>query len=85
MREALSNICAGGTVDVSLLDGQTITLASPLFLSRDVTIQDVYEAVGANAAGKMSDADLYEMECNACPSAGSCAPYTQQNIRRSDM
>src|SRR5215212_5467247 len=42
------------------------------FQGRKVTIQDVYEAVGAHAAGKMSDADLYEMECNACPSAGSC-------------
>jgi dihydroxy-acid dehydratase len=42
------------------------------FRGRDVTIQDVYEAVGAHAAGKMSDADLYEMECVACPSAGSC-------------
>ena len=42
------------------------------FKGKKVTIQDVYEAVGAHAAGKMSDADLYEMECNACPSAGSC-------------
>jgi dihydroxy-acid dehydratase len=42
------------------------------FRGKKVTIQDVYEAVGAHAAGKMSDADLYEMECNACPSAGSC-------------
>lgn len=42
------------------------------FRGRDVTIQDVYEAVGAHAAGKMNDADLYEMECSACPSAGSC-------------
>src|ERR1700687_3127383 len=29
---------------------------------RDITIQDVYEAIGANAAGKMSDADLLELE-----------------------
>src|SRR3954471_3930750 len=42
------------------------------FRGRDVTIQDVSEAVGAHSAGKMSDADLYEMECVACPSAGSC-------------
>jgi dihydroxy-acid dehydratase len=42
------------------------------FQGRDVTIQDVYEAVGAHAAGKMSDADLHEMECSACPGAGSC-------------
>ncbi len=42
------------------------------FHGREVTIQDVYEAVGAHAAGKMSDADLYEIECVACPGAGSC-------------
>jgi dihydroxy-acid dehydratase len=42
------------------------------FRGRKVTIQDVYEAVGAHAAGRMSDADLYEIECVACPSAGSC-------------
>ncbi|MDP9172660.1 MAG: dihydroxy-acid dehydratase [Planctomycetota bacterium] len=48
------------------------TILPGKFKGKDVTIQDVYEAVGANAAGKMSDADLYEMECNACPSAGSC-------------
>jgi dihydroxy-acid dehydratase len=42
------------------------------YRGREVTIQDVYEAVGAHAAGKMTDADLYEMECVACPSAGSC-------------
>jgi len=48
------------------------TIMPGKFKGRDVTIQDVYEAVGANAAGKMSDADLYEMECGACPAAGSC-------------
>ncbi|MGD1275710.1 MAG: dihydroxy-acid dehydratase [Tepidisphaeraceae bacterium] len=48
------------------------TILPGKFKGKDVTVQDVYEAVGAHAAGKMSDADLYEMECNACPSAGSC-------------
>ena len=42
------------------------------FKNRDVTIQDVFEGVGANAAGKMSDADLKELEENACPGAGAC-------------
>ncbi|MEM6562783.1 MAG: dihydroxy-acid dehydratase, partial [Planctomycetota bacterium] len=42
------------------------------FRGKSVTVQDVYEAVGAHAAGSMSDDDLYEMECVACPSAGSC-------------
>ena len=39
---------------------------------RDITIQDVFEAVGSHSAGKIDDADLHELECVACPSAGSC-------------
>jgi dihydroxy-acid dehydratase len=39
---------------------------------RDITIQDVFEAVGANAAGRMSDAELLEIENHACPGAGAC-------------
>src|SRR5579871_4612581 len=42
------------------------------FRGKDVTVQDVFEAVGAHSAGKMNDADLHELECVACPSAGSC-------------
>ncbi len=48
------------------------TILPGKFKGKDVTIVDVYEGVGAHAAGKMSDADLYELECSACPSAGSC-------------
>ncbi len=42
------------------------------FRGHDVTIQDVFEAVGANAAGKMSEEDLSELEHEACPGAGAC-------------
>ena len=42
------------------------------FRGRQVTIQDVFEGVGANAAGKMSDEDLLELERVACPGAGAC-------------
>ncbi len=42
------------------------------FRGKDVTIQDVFEGIGANAAGKMSDADLLELEKSACPGAGAC-------------
>jgi dihydroxy-acid dehydratase len=42
------------------------------FKGKDVTVVDVFEAVGTHAAGKMSDEDLHELECVACPSAGSC-------------
>ncbi|MBI4259217.1 MAG: dihydroxy-acid dehydratase [Actinobacteria bacterium] len=40
---------------------------------RDVTIQDVFEAVGATAAGRMTEEELLELERVACPGAGSCA------------
>ena len=39
---------------------------------KDVTIQDVFEAVGAQAAGKMSLTDLRSLESAACPGAGAC-------------
>ncbi len=42
------------------------------YKGRDITVQDMYEAVGAHAAGKLSDEELHHMECVACPSAGAC-------------
>ena len=39
---------------------------------RDVTIQDVFEAVGAHAAGTLSSAELGTLERQACPGAGAC-------------
>ncbi len=42
------------------------------FNDRDVTVVDVFEAVGRHAAGTMSDEELHELECVACPSAGAC-------------
>ena len=42
------------------------------YKGKDVTVQDVFEAVGAHQAGNLPDDDLHELECVACPSAGSC-------------
>ncbi len=42
------------------------------FKGHDVTIQDVFEGVGMYSAGRMSDDDLHQLECVACPSAGAC-------------
>jgi dihydroxy-acid dehydratase len=53
-------ILYGGTIAPGHVQGQ------------DVTIQDVYEGIGAHAAGKMSDAGLCELEDRACPGAGAC-------------
>jgi dihydroxy-acid dehydratase len=48
------------------------SIAPGKFHSKPVTIQDVFEAVGTHARGKMSDADLEELEDNACPGSGAC-------------
>jgi len=48
------------------------SIAPGHFNDRQVTIQDVFEAVGANAAGTMSDEDLCRLEADACPGAGAC-------------
>src|SRR5881398_2156857 len=48
------------------------SIAPGRFRGRDVTIQDVYEAVGAAAAGTMSAEDVHELEGVACPGAGAC-------------
>jgi dihydroxy-acid dehydratase len=50
----------GGTIAHGMLDGKSIT------------IQDVFEAVGAHGAGKLSDEKLGEVERRACPGAGAC-------------
>lgn len=57
------------------------TIAAGSYRGKDVTIQDVFEAIGANAAGKMSDADLQELEDVACPGAGACGgQYTANTM-----
>jgi dihydroxy-acid dehydratase len=57
------------------------TIAAGNYRGKDVTIQDVYEAIGANAAGKMSDGELKELEDVACPGAGACGgQYTANTM-----
>ena len=42
------------------------------FQGHDVTIQDVFEAVGKHASGKMTNAELKDLEDHACPGPGAC-------------
>src|SRR5438094_3723445 len=57
------------------------SIAPGQFHGKDVTILDVFEAVGANAAGTMSDADLRELANHACPGAGACGgQYTANTM-----
>lgn len=56
-------------------------IAPGRFQGRDVTIQDVFEAVGAHAAGKLPLADLHALEDVACPGAGACGgQYTANTM-----
>jgi dihydroxy-acid dehydratase len=59
------------------------TIMPGRFDGRDVTIQDVYEAVGAYAEGKMTAEALHRLECVACPGAGSCGGLYTANTMAS--
>ena len=48
------------------------SIAPGHYQGRDVSIQDVYEAIGKYAQGKMNDAELKDMEDHACPGPGAC-------------
>ena len=57
------------------------SIAPGKYQGRDITIQDVFEAVGANAAGHISDLELLEIENKACPGAGACGgQYTANTM-----
>ncbi|MCX6019922.1 MAG: dihydroxy-acid dehydratase [Chloroflexi bacterium] len=59
------------------------TIKPGKFRGKDVTIQNVYEAVGQREAGLITDADLYELECVACPGIGSCGGLFTANTMSS--
>src|ERR1700716_2704588 len=62
-----------------LLYGGSIMAGS--FRGRQVAVGDIYEAIGAAAAGKITDADLAELEAVACPGAGACGgQYTANTM-----
>ncbi len=65
-------VMALARVDVPSLMLYGGSIAPGRFQGHDVTIQDVFEAVGAHAAGNMSDDDLAELEHSACPGPGAC-------------
>jgi dihydroxy-acid dehydratase len=59
------------------------TIMPGLWNGKQVTVQDVYEAVGAYDAGKMTLQELTSLENVACPSAGSCAGMYTANTMAS--
>jgi dihydroxy-acid dehydratase len=65
-------IMALGRLDIPAVVFYTGSIAPGLYRGREVSIGDVYEAIGAYAAGKMSAEELHELESVACPAAGAC-------------
>jgi dihydroxy-acid dehydratase len=55
------------------------SIAPGRYRGKDVTIQDVFEAVGAHAAGRMTDAEVHALESVACPGAGACGGHFTAN------
>ena len=92
MFDALCCLCAcdktipGSAIGLARLDvpGMVLYGGSIMpgrFRGRQVAVGDVYEAIGAVAAGKMSEADLAELEAVACPGAGACGgQYTANTM-----
>ncbi len=67
----------GGVMALSRLDIPSLVLYGGSIMpgryeGQDITIQEVFEAVGAHAAGRIDDAALKEIERSACPAAGAC-------------
>ncbi len=57
------------------------TILPGKYKGKDITIQDVFEAVGANAGGRLSDEELLALENSACPGAGACGgQYTANTM-----
>ena len=65
-------VMALGRLDIPGLVLYTGSIAPGVFRGRDVTVADVYEAIGAYAAGAMTAEELHELESVACPGAGAC-------------
>ena len=55
------------------------------YKGRDISIGDVFEAVGANAAGRITDAELLDIEDHACPGAGACGGQFTANTMATVM
>jgi dihydroxy-acid dehydratase len=61
------------------------TILPGKYKGRDITVQDVYEAVGANAAGRLSDEELLGIENSACPGPGACGGQFTANTMSTVM
>ena len=61
------------------------TIMPGRYAGKDISIQDVFEAIGAHSKGRISDSDLKDIECAACPGAGSCGGMFTANTMSSTI
>jgi dihydroxy-acid dehydratase len=73
MAMALGRLNIPGTMlyGGSIASGRTVGQGGT-FCNRNLTIQDIYEALGAYNAGKITESELKDVEDHACPGAGAC-------------
>jgi dihydroxy-acid dehydratase len=77
---ALMPILRNNSIGLTLYGG---TILPGRYKGEDLTIVSAFEAIGAHAAGKMTDEDLHQVECHSCPGAGSCGGMYTANTMAS--
>jgi len=77
---ALMPILRNNGIGLTLYGG---TILPGRYKGEDLTIVSAFEAVGAHGAGKMTDEELHQVECNSCPGAGSCGGMYTANTMAS--
>src|SRR3954447_20226954 len=78
-------VMAAGRVYIPTVILYTGSIAPGLFRGKEVTVADVYEGIGAYAAGKITGEDLHELESVACPGAGACGGQFTANTMSTIM
>jgi dihydroxy-acid dehydratase len=77
---ALMPLLRNNGIGLTLYGG---TILPGRYKGEDLTIVSAFEAVGAHAAGRMTDEDLRQVECHSCPGAGSCGGMYTANTMAS--
>ena len=77
---ALMPILRNNGIGLTLYGG---TILPGRYKGEDLTIVSAFEAIGAHAAGRMTDEDLHQVECHSCPGAGSCGGMYTANTMAS--
>jgi len=77
---ALMPILRNNGIGLTLYGG---TIQPGRYKGEDLTIVSAFEAIGAHAAGRMTDEDLHQVECHSCPGAGSCGGMYTANTMAS--